>query len=136
MTDIATTGLNSMAADALVLCSEIDFTASLKPYISLELYIASLGSAPAAGAYFDGWFLYALDGTNYEDGGTSVTPARPADFLIPVRAASTAQQLRPTAATFLVAPFKMKVLLRNKAGQTTASSGNVLSYGAYSDEAQ
>src|SRR5947209_4516094 len=59
----------------------------------LELVLAAPAGTLTAGTAAYVWFLRDPDGTNYEDGGASTIPARPADVIVPVRAVSTAQRI-------------------------------------------
>ena len=82
-------------------------------------------TAPTAYTFLSVWFLRLIDGTNYEDGSSSITPSRPPDVSIPVRAVTSAQRVT-LAAT--LPPGKFYTLVRNDGtGQTLASSGNVIS---------
>jgi hypothetical protein len=126
ITTVLSTGLNSLANNSNVISSAITLSSGEPGYRwgEWELYIASSGAAMTANTAFSGWIIQALDGTNDEDGGTSVTPARTPDLIFSVRAVSTAQRLTwqselPTGS--------FKVLLRNDGtNQTIASSGNTL----------
>ena len=126
ITTVLSTALNSLANNSNVLSSAITLSTGEPGYRfgEWELYIASSAAAMTANTAFTGWIIQALDGTNDEDGGTSVTPARTPDLIFPVRAVSTAQRITwqselPTGS--------FKVLLRNDGtNQTVASSGNTL----------
>lgn len=126
ITTVLSTALNSLANNSNVLSSAITLSTGEPGYRfgEWELYIASSAAAMTANTAFVGWIIQALDGTNDEDGGTSVTPARTPDLIFPVRAVSTAQRITwqselPTGS--------FKVLLRNDGtNQTIASSGNTL----------
>ena len=126
ITTVLSTALNSLANNSNVLSGAITLTAGDVGYRfgEWELYIASSAASMTANTAFVGWIIQALDGTNDEDGGTSVTPARSPDLIFSVRAVSTAQRLTwiselPTGS--------FKVLLRNDGtNQTIASSGNTL----------
>ena len=126
ITTVLSTALNSLANNSNVLSSAITLTTGEPGYRfgEWELYIASSAAAMTANTAFVGWIIQALDGTNDEDGGTSVTPARTPDLIFPVRAVSTAQRITwqsdlPTGS--------FKVLLRNDGtGQAIASSANTL----------
>ena len=127
-----TTELNSLANNGLVLGSAIDFTASgtdRKLYIDIELYLASidLSSQDNPAAYI--WLLRRTDGTNFEDGGTSITPARMPDDIIPLREANAAQRV---SGKVITVPDQGKILIKNESGVTWASSGNTLKYNIYS----
>ena len=124
ITTVLSTGLNSLANNSNVLSGSVTLSTGEPGYRfgEWELYIASSAAAMTANTAFSGWIIQALDGTNDEDGGTSVTPARAPDLIFPVRAVSTAQRITcqsdlPTGS--------FKVLLRNDGtNQTIASSGN------------
>lgn len=96
-TIIAGAALNGLANNALVLGSAFDNTIAAAGdggcLCDLELYLDSLASAATANTAFALWLLQASDGTNYEDGGTSVTPARMPDVVFPLRAVSTVQRV-------------------------------------------
>lgn len=126
ITTVLSTALNSLANNSNVLSSAITLTAGDVGYRfgEWELYIASSAAAMTANTAFVGWIIQALDGTNDEDGGTSVTPARTPDLVFPVRAVSTAQRLTWTSE---LPTGSFKVLLRNDGtNQAIASSGNTL----------
>ena len=126
ITTVLSTGLNSLANNSNVLSGAITLTAGEPGYRfgEWELYIASSAAAMTANTAFVGWIIQALDGTNDEDGGTSVTPARTPDLIFTVRAVSTAQRLTCTSE---LPTGSFKVLLRNDGtNQTIASSGNTL----------
>jgi hypothetical protein len=76
--------------------------------------------APAASTGISVWLLTSEDGTTYEDGDASTTPARPPDIVIPVRAVTTAQQIARDA---YLPPGLLKVLAKNDATGQTMSSG-------------
>ena len=126
ITTVLSTGLNSLANNSNALSSAITLSSGEPGYRfgEWELYIASSAAAMTANTAFVGWIIQALDGTNDEDGGASVTPARSPDLIFPVRAVATAQRINwvselPTGS--------FKVLLRNDGtNQTIASSGNTL----------
>lgn len=120
---ILTTELNSMANNALVLSSDVSLSETGYLECDLEL-VVTFGSSPTASTGFSVWFLRVIDGTNYEDGGTSVTPSRAPDLVIPVRAVTTAQRIIVTG---YLPPNTFKVLIKNDGtGQAIASSGNTL----------
>jgi len=122
---IATASLNSMANNANVLGSEISLTTGEPGYRLCEgELVVTFPSAPTANTSFCCWLLREVDGTNYEDGGTSVTPTRPPDLIFTVRPVTTAQRLISVCD---LPPGTVKALLRNDGtGQAIASSGNTL----------
>ncbi len=122
---IFTTELNSMANNALVLSSALSPLSGEDGYLSVvgELLI-SFGSSPTANTAFILWFLPQIDGTNYEDGGTGVTPARTPDMIFTVRATTGAQRLMALGSPPV---GNYKILIKNNGtGQSIASSGNTL----------
>lgn len=126
ITTVLSTALNSLANNSNVLSGAITLSTGEPGYRfgEWELYIASSAAAMTANTAFVGWIVQALDGTNDEDGGTSVTPARTPDLIFAVRAVSTAQRLTWTSE---LPTGSFKVLLRNDGtNQAIASSGNTL----------
>lgn len=89
----------------------------------LEL-VVTFGTNPAASTGISVWFLGQPDGTNYEDGSSSVTPARLPDAVFPVRAVTTAQRIVRRIA---IPPGTWKALaLNDGTGQALAATGNTL----------
>jgi hypothetical protein len=118
-------GLDSMANNTNVLSSAVAFEAADEGmrFVEGELLV-TFGTNPTANTAFSVWLLREIDGTNYEDGGTSVTPTRPPDMFFTVRAVTTAQRI---IAICDLPPGAPKVLIRNDGtGQAIASSGNTL----------
>lgn len=125
---LMTTDLNSVANNGLAIGSaynNVQGGGGGDGYTLCDVeLVVTYGSAPAAGTGVTAWFLAAPDGTNYEDGGASVTPARLPDVVFPVRAVTTAQRI---VRRVLLPWGLMKPLVRNDGtGQTTAASGNTL----------
>lgn len=129
--------LKNLANDATKLGNEIDFSGSGERHRWLALDLQARGAAAfSAGAYVNVWFLHPTDGTNYEDGSDSVTPAKPPDAVLYLRAVNTQQRVGVTGILF--APLKTKFLLQNKGGQafTNTDNENILSYLTYDEEIQ
>jgi hypothetical protein len=120
---LLTTELNAMANNALVLSSETSL--SEIDYLECDVQIScTFGTAPTASSGFSVWFLRKPDGSTYEDGGTSVTPSRAPDLVIPVRAVNTAQVIVVQAYS---PPGNFKVLIKNDGtGQALSASGHTL----------
>jgi hypothetical protein len=117
------TELNSMANNANVLSSAVAFESADQGmrFVEGELLV-TFGTNPSANTAFCVWLLREVDGTNYEDGGASVTPTRPPDMIFTVRAVTTAQRIVQTCDLPPGAPL---VLIRNDGtGQAIAASGN------------
>jgi hypothetical protein len=87
-----------------------------------ELNLAAPAAALTAGTAAYVWLLNQVDGTNFEDGGAAVIPARPADVIIPVRATTTQRIIW----LGYLPPNLWKVLLSHNTGQTWNASGNTL----------
>ena len=120
---ILTTELNAMANNALVLSAATSLTETNYLECDVEAYF-TFGVAPTSGTGFSVWFLRTADGTNYEDGGVSVTPSRAPDLVIPARAVATAQRVIVQG---YVPPGNFKVLIKNDAtGQALSASGHTL----------
>lgn len=118
-----TTGLNSLANNANVAGSALTLTSAGYLVGEVEL-VVTFGVAPTASTGASVWFLREVDGTNYEDGSSSVTPARAPDVVLPVRAVTTAQRI---VVPCLLPPGTFTPLLRNDGtGQAFAASGNTL----------
>jgi hypothetical protein len=127
VTSLLTTGLNSLANNSLAISSAFDNTIGQTgdgyTLCDLEL-VVTFGTNPTANTGVSIWFLQTQDGTNYEDGGTSTTPARAPDVVFPVAVSTSAQRLIARA---LLPWGLMKVLLKNDGtGQAFAASGNTL----------
>lgn len=101
-TDLLTSELDNLSSGAMSgvgsARNNVSGTANFGGYPrgKLMLTLAAPASALSAGAAVYLWFLGSLDGTAYEDGSASVTPARPADVIFPLNAVSTAQVVPPS----------------------------------------
>lgn len=125
---LLTTELNSLANNALAIgsaYSNVIGGGAGDGYTLCDVeLVVTYGSAPTANTAVSVWFLAAPDGTNYEDGGTSVTPARLPDVVLPVRAVTTAQRINRRV---LLPWGLLKPLAKNDGtGVAMASSGNTL----------
>jgi hypothetical protein len=118
------TALNSLANNTNVLASASSLGTDLGfTKCELELLV-SYGSAPGANTSCLVWLLREVDGTNYEDGGASVTPLRVPDAIFSLRVVTGAQRIIVEAD---LPAGNFRALLRNDAtGQAMASSGNTL----------
>ncbi|MBL0710898.1 MAG: hypothetical protein JJV99_07795 [Colwellia sp.] len=128
-----TTELNSLANDALVLGAAIDFTTAgsdRKLFLDVEVYLNTVDLSTQTNPALYVWLLRRTDGTNFEDGGTSVTPQRAPDKIIPLREANAAQRVQATG--LLTTPDQGKILTKNETGSALASDSNTLKYNLYS----
>ncbi len=126
---LMSTELNSLANNGLALAStafnNVQGGGGGDGYMLADVeLVVTYGVAPTVNTGVPVWFLGQPDGTNYEDGDGSTTPARASDITFPVRAVTTAQ--RVTRRVML--PWgTTKALAKNDGtGQTMAASGNTL----------
>lgn len=129
------TELNSLANDARTNAgTELANQTNLDRFGKVELTV-TFGSAPSAGARVEIYMVTAPDGSNYEDGSSSVDPgAHTLVASIPVRATTAAQRL--ASRLFDLEPVKTKFILLNKTGQAFPSSGSVLKLFSTNEETQ
>jgi len=125
-TVISGSNLNALGSNSLVLGAAFSNVAADGQgggfrFARLKFHVDSM--TVTAGGVVDGWFLTAADGSVYEQGGTSVTPARAPDFVLAPVAQTAAVDLEgyvqmPICAT-------CKCLLRNNAlGAATPANAN------------
>lgn len=114
---IAGAALQNQANTALVLGGEVDNSAGYQ-FGYFQFIVEPAGTDDwHAGDYAAFWFLLALDGTNYETTSTSVYPAKPADFIIPLAVALGGAHVVNNIQTgpVLLPPGKWKIVCANKA---------------------
>ena len=127
------TELDGLANDANRLGSAIDFaSANRKMYMDIEIYLNTVDLSAQTNPAIHIWLLARTDGTNFEDGSDSVTPARAPDKVVPLREVNDAQ--RVFARLLLTTPDQGKLLIKNKTGAALAASGNTVKYRLYSQE--
>lgn len=131
---IISTELNSLASGSSAISTVVHSTGVFSnvagdtdlggyPEAYAELILGAAGGAYTANTGIDVYFLTSLDGTNYEDGSTSVTPARNPDLTFPLRNSSTATRVKVLCFPPVCANIKCLVV-NNGTGQALASSGN------------
>lgn len=122
---LLSTELNSLANNTnAVHASSVTITSSTFVRAELEL-VVTYGTAPTANSSVLVWLLREVDGTNFEDGGASVTPTRVPDAIFTLRAVTTAQRI--IVPIDLPPGTTVRPLVRNDAtGQAMAASGNTL----------
>ena len=128
-TTALSTGLNSLADDALAISSAIDNSSNRDLFLDIEAYLASVDLSAQTNPALYVWLVSRTDGTNFEDGGTSVEPARAPDAILPLREVDAAQ--RVFARMLIATPDQFKILVQNKTGAALASSGNTVKYSTY-----
>jgi len=120
---LLTTELNSLANNSLAIGSAVTLTSAGMLWADLEL-VVSYGTAPTAGTAVLVWLLRDVNGSDYEDGGTSVQPLRLFDASFPLRNVTGAQRI---IKRIKLPPGTIKALLKNDGtGQAMASSSNTL----------
>ena len=125
-TIVSGSNLNALASGSLVLSAAFsnvngDAAGEGYRYAVAKLHIDSM--AVSAGGVVDGGFLRASDGSVYEQGGTSVTPNRPPDFVFTPVVQTAAIDLEQVVSVPVCATIKC--LLRNNAlGATTPANTN------------
>ena len=121
---VMSTELNTLANNSnAVKASAVSLTTTGYILAEAEL-VVTFGSVPTANTSVSIWFLREIDGTNYEDGSASITPARNPDLVIPIRATTNAQRIIKQC---VLPSGDFKPLVRNEGtGQAFASSGNTL----------
>ncbi len=122
---VLSTELNGLANNTRTNAgSEIDNTTNLDQWGLLQLDV-QFSSAPASNAFVAIYAIKAPDGTNYEDGSSSVAPStNTLVATIPVRSAAVAQKL--TSQLFRLPATKIKFILENQTGVAFPSSGSTL----------
>jgi hypothetical protein len=125
---LLSTGLDALANNALAPAAaynNVQAGGGGDGYTECDLeLVVSFASAPAAASGVSVWFLGAPDGTNYEDGDASTTPARAPDAVLPLRAVTGAQRVNRRVWLPWGSP---KALLKNDGtGQAFGATGNTL----------
>jgi hypothetical protein len=134
--NVLTTELNALSNNALVLGSAIDISTGAsdlgKLYAEIELLV-TFGTAPIANSAILIWILRAIDGTNYEDGSSSIQPLRLFDVSFPLRAVTTAQRIVKRVS--IPPGNNFKFLLKNDGtGQSFPATGSVLSIKPFTEQ--
>ena len=124
---------NTVNSAAGVLSSEIDNETNKNRFLAVEATLDH-ASAPTVDREWFLYILYCLDGTNYEDGGTSVQPKKMPAASFAVRADTNVQIL--AAVDIPLAPFKFKLLLWNGTDQNSATTAVILDAETYDEEVQ
>jgi hypothetical protein len=121
----------SIVAGSNYLGVSIDNAVNQDVYASVEV-VWQCGTAPTADAVIEVYLLYAMDGSNYEDGagtGTGsgdVDPKTPIVGAVPVYADTAAH--RHLVRNIPLEPYPMKVLLKSEIDQTAVCTVNMKTY--------
>jgi hypothetical protein len=131
-TTVVTSGQLSGLTTGTGVVSTASISNNKDQYAHFELQVTATG-AFASGDRFDIYFLVAPDGTNFEDGGASVTPARAADLIIPVRAVTnTSQRINIKHVPLPQGTFN--TLIINQASDPISTGSSILSYFPYNEQ--
>ena len=130
ITTLLSTELNSLAnGSSSALGTEFDNTAAAYTLGLFELSV-TFASAPGAGSLINLYLVSAPDGTNYDDGSSSVTPPSTAYVGgFPLRAVTTAQKVSLGGGPLLLIYLpllKFKILAVNGSGQAFPASGSTV----------
>lgn len=132
-TDALTTGLDSLANGARAISAAIDNSTNLDMFMDLQLKVKYTTTAPAAGVITaEVYLIPSVDGTNYGEGGTGLTPQASrlvATFESRNGSTSTFEYLNSLGIPIPIGSFKL--LLVNKSGYAYASADNLLTYRTY-----
>ncbi len=109
----------SMSAGVNLLGSEIDNSSNLDRFAKAELRWTCSATASSAGTTVELYFIYALDGSNYEDGAAGVDPNRTPDWIF--RNSGTTAAQRRTSPKLDIDPFKFKPLIKSELSQKAVS---------------
>jgi hypothetical protein len=116
---IATAALDGDTDGTLTVGSEVDNTGAPRyTHGVVELELGSIN--PTGTPYVEVYAFYAPDGTNYEDNSASLSHALVT--VLPVTTGSSAKAV--SSRSFPLMPYKFKIAVRNKTGQTLATGGN------------
>lgn len=132
-TTALSTDLDGLADDGLAISSAIDNSANKDLFVDIEVYLASVDLSSSTNPAIYIWLIARSDGTNFEDGGSSVEPARAPDAIIPLREGTGAMTQRVFARMLMATPDQFKILVQNKAGAALAASGNTIKYNTYGE---
>ena len=116
--------------------AEIDNSVNLDQYGYLKITADFISAPDDVYPTLDIYMVKALDGTNYEDGSSSVTPSSQSFIAsVPVLKVATAQ-IPGVVGPFLLPPCKIKFIVENQTGQVPAATGNSLALFTCNDEVQ
>lgn len=133
--NVLSTELNSLAAGSRTNAgTAVANQTNLDQYGKLEINV-TFGTAPTAGGVLTLYMITAPDGTNYDDGSSSVDPGDHRVLLaVPVRATTSAQILMTPV--FRLEPATTKFLLTNDTDQAFPASGSTVELFTANDEVQ
>jgi hypothetical protein len=115
----------SLTAGANYLGSAIDNSTNLDLYADIEI-VWSCSLTPTADAVLEVYLLYSLDGTNYEDGSTSVDPKAPMAGAAPVYADTATHRYLIRGVS--LEPLAFKALVKSEINQAATVTVNIITY--------
>lgn len=124
---VLSTELNSLANGAYTNAGTAFDNANasnLNTYGWLELNV-TFGSAPTDKSTIDIYMLKAMDGTNYEDGSSSVRPAG-ASLVASIDLRNSTSAQKRASGMFVMPPSPVKFLAYNGSGQAFPASGSTV----------
>lgn len=130
LTTLLSTELNSVASASFSSLgsafNNVQATSNFNgyPLIDVLLNLAAYSGTPTAGAAIYLWFIMAVDGTNYDNSGSTIT--QPPDVIIPWDALASGPYQRTVRG--ILAPIgNFKAIAQNVgSGVSLASSGNTI----------
>jgi hypothetical protein len=116
---IATAALDGDTDGTLTVGSEVDnSTGTLYTHGVVEVELGSIN--PTGTPYVEVYTFYAIDGANYEENSVSLSHRNVTN--VPITTGSSTKN--SASLPFPILPYKLKVAVRNKTGQTLATGGN------------
>ena len=135
-TELNSLANNTMCSAGSAINNVASGTANADGYVrgSVQLSLATYSGTPTANTGVSIWFLKSVDGgSTYEDGSSSVTPARRPDLVIPVRALASGPQVI-TKQCWIPAGYFKPIAKNDGTGITFASSGNTIKVETNTDQ--
>lgn len=130
-TDVLTTELNSLSSGSNTsagtainnVVSTSNWDGNREGHVQFTM--AAYTGTPSAGAALYLWWLQSVDANStYEDGSSSVTPQRPPDLIIPIRAVASGPQKITVFTRRLPVGYFKPLAQSSGIGLSLASSGN------------
>lgn len=134
-TELNSLATNTMSAAGSVVDNVVGGT-NLDGYVrgKVEVVLAAYTGTPAVSSAVYLWFLKTIDGgSNYEDGSSSLQPARTPDVVVPVGAVASGPQRVVVECWVPVGKFK-PIASNAGTGLTLAASGNTVKVLLNTDE--
>jgi hypothetical protein len=130
LTTLLSTELNSLASGSYSSLgsafNNVFATANFNGYFLADvmLNLAAYTGTPTAGSYIGVWFIPAIDGTNYDAGGSTIAVG--ADVIIPVDALASGPYQRTMRNIWLPCGQFKTLAQNNGTGIALAASGNTI----------